>query len=364
MDHASVNSRLSAYLDGEVTPEEKVLIERHLQGCERCRNDLYELRRTVYHLRDLGEVEPPPWLTRRIMTRVGEEAERRGGRLRRLFLPLRWKLPIEAAALVFLTVTGYLVYRAVSPEVPLVVPPARETRDQASAPAPQVFGPRQPSGEIPRGKTVVPPVGEGGGGRHRIGKPSPPVAPPPPASGEESWAPVPPPSASPDAETMRSAPGTASGSTAGSVAADDSNDHGKAKSESFAERKALSPAVRSKAVAPVAVNTMRLLLTVADDRSAVHRIEAAARHFGAEIVRSGQREGMSEMVVRLDRKMLPEFLERLGGIGEVRKMSPVPAGGEGFSEVSIEVRTGPVEKDRKSFPAPSPSSRLILGFRP
>ncbi|MDD3293319.1 MAG: zf-HC2 domain-containing protein [Geobacteraceae bacterium] len=40
MDHAGIREMLSAYLDGEVTPGERSLIEEHLKTCPECGNAL------------------------------------------------------------------------------------------------------------------------------------------------------------------------------------------------------------------------------------------------------------------------------------------------------------------------------------
>jgi hypothetical protein len=139
MKHAEVRQRLSAYLDGEVTDEEKVLIEEHLGSCPACASEVKELTKTIGHVKDIGEVEPPPWMARQIMTRVREEAGLKRGILRRLFFPLHIKLPIEAVALVLVTMSAYLVYRTEEPQVRLgETPPVREYKKAlpGSRPAP------------------------------------------------------------------------------------------------------------------------------------------------------------------------------------------------------------------------------------
>jgi anti-sigma factor RsiW len=50
---------LSAYLDDEVTPDERALISEHLGGCEACQTELESLRWTVALLNRLPEVSPP-----------------------------------------------------------------------------------------------------------------------------------------------------------------------------------------------------------------------------------------------------------------------------------------------------------------
>jgi len=147
MDHESIRNKLSAYLDEAVTPVEKAQIEKHLAECAACRETFQELEKTVRHLRNLGELEPPPWLSARIMARVREEAGREQGLLRRLLqVPLRWRLSIEAVALVFLSVTGYLVYRNVSSELPQVAPLSGVTRGAPVVP------PASRSGNLPEVK--------------------------------------------------------------------------------------------------------------------------------------------------------------------------------------------------------------------
>jgi anti-sigma factor RsiW len=50
--------RLSEYLDGELTPDERVALERHLAGCGACAATLEELRRVVERMRSLPARAP------------------------------------------------------------------------------------------------------------------------------------------------------------------------------------------------------------------------------------------------------------------------------------------------------------------
>ena len=153
MKHADIRQKLSAYLDGAVTPEERLEIEEHLRSCRICSVSLVELKKTVSHVKDLEEVEPPAWMTQKIMALVKLEAERKTGFFRRLFFPLHIKLPIDAIALVLVTVTGYLVFRTVQPEIQLVEPPAKEEYGRAVPEAPSASAPSQlPSKEEESGK--------------------------------------------------------------------------------------------------------------------------------------------------------------------------------------------------------------------
>ena len=158
MEHTEIRRNLSAYLDDAVSPDEKAEIEAHLTRCGSCRQALGDLERTVGHLKNLPEVEPPPWLTARIMAHVRDAAEPQPGFWRRIFLPLHTKLPLEALALVFLCVTGYYLARTNAPLVqlsatspasreetplPAPVPPASQKKNPGPAAPPKAHPPRQ-----------------------------------------------------------------------------------------------------------------------------------------------------------------------------------------------------------------------------
>lgn len=80
-DCDAVGELLSAYLDGELTEEEKNTVAAHLQTCDACRQlaeALGELRREIGG----AELTPPPALRENIMARVHRENRLR--RIRRL----------------------------------------------------------------------------------------------------------------------------------------------------------------------------------------------------------------------------------------------------------------------------------------
>lgn len=53
MTHDRIGRQLSAYLDRELTPEEARAVERHLEGCPACQEELEALRQTRALLRAL-----------------------------------------------------------------------------------------------------------------------------------------------------------------------------------------------------------------------------------------------------------------------------------------------------------------------
>jgi anti-sigma factor RsiW len=141
MEHADVQPKLSDYLDHAVPPEEKPAIEGHLAACPDCRKALAELVATRRHVQSLAEVDPPPWLTGKIMARVREQADQKRGLFQRLFYPLHIKLPMEALGLIFLTVTAYFIFRNIQPEMGPLITPSREVYERAQPTGPQTATP-------------------------------------------------------------------------------------------------------------------------------------------------------------------------------------------------------------------------------
>lgn len=122
-DHDRRLEEVAAYAIGALDPERVEELERHLAGCERCREGLRWLAPAVGALPETVERQaPPPELKRRLMAEVradaaGEERRERaessarvGGWLRGLGLGgLTWK-PLAGLALVILVVAGGIGY--------------------------------------------------------------------------------------------------------------------------------------------------------------------------------------------------------------------------------------------------------------
>ncbi len=58
-DHQYVKDRLSAYLDGELSPPEKKAVSQHLAACQACQWQFDTLQRTVQWTRDLPTIPVP-----------------------------------------------------------------------------------------------------------------------------------------------------------------------------------------------------------------------------------------------------------------------------------------------------------------
>jgi len=147
MEHAAIQPKLSDYLDDAVNPEEKTAIEKHLLTCAECRQALADLGATRRHVQSLAEVEPPPWLTGKIMAQVREQAGQKKGLFQRLFYPLHIKLPMEAVGLIFLTVAAYLIVEKTQPEMKPLLTPSKEVYERAQPSSPQTATPLESSKE-------------------------------------------------------------------------------------------------------------------------------------------------------------------------------------------------------------------------
>lgn len=90
-DHTRWSEDLGAYALGALEPSETAEVERHLEGCERCRRELRWLRPAVQALPETVErQEPPPRLRESLMTEVRADAQKarlESGDGRRSFLP-------------------------------------------------------------------------------------------------------------------------------------------------------------------------------------------------------------------------------------------------------------------------------------
>ncbi len=117
MECSNIREKLSDYIEGLVSPDEKRFIDEHLMSCEMCSESLSDLRKTVNYVENLEEIEPPSWLTERIMTKVRSEFQPKKGMLKKLFYPLHIKLPIEAIAALLVVVISIYMLKAFFPEI-------------------------------------------------------------------------------------------------------------------------------------------------------------------------------------------------------------------------------------------------------
>ncbi len=328
--HTAIRQLLSAYLDDRVTPKERREVEAHLASCQRCSVALAELAKTIRHLRNLDRVEPPPWLTGRIMARVREQAAKeRVSIFRRLFFPLRIKLPLEAVALVFLTVTSYLLIRTMEPELATVGGPA-ETRHEQQLPATPAPA-RQADSYQPERKSAKPaaPAAE----RKQEAAPLAPAS--PAASGTLPDVMSARPAAEPEPARVRdaAAPGSPQQSLGGPALAGAARE----------ARRRKAPAAKGKSSLATPARGGEITLTVRDASGATKAIEQALRELGGRIVERESSDTSRSMVVAIDSRQQPEFMTRLDRLGEMREEPVILEQPAGELLLTIKLLTVPVE---------------------
>jgi hypothetical protein len=325
MECKGTQERLSAYLEGVVSPEEKKLIEGHLNSCPQCRTAFADLKKTGELIRDLEEVEPPAWLTPQIMSRVRAENERKRGVLRKLFYPLHIKVPIEAFATVLIAVIAVYVFRAVEPEMKraqLPVPSAQVvTREEAQQPS------REPGAESLAlgGKIALkdyPPVAPARE-REAARKEEKPFSPGPaeetvtakkkqaPAERSEEMTETTGILKKQDFAEMRQAPRPAAreGESIGLADA----------ARAMRERPKLAAAPVAKEAAVIKPGPIDVTVNVQDVRVAGQQVEKILGQLGARKIERESREGRELLAAELKAQSVKEFLEKLKDIGETKE---------------------------------------------
>lgn len=155
MNHNDIRHMLSEYIDGAVQSEDKAAIEEHLKTCEKCSMALKELKQTVAHIRSVEELDPPAWMTQKIMEKVRAEAGEKS-RFQRFFFPLHIKLPLEAIGVLFIAVTAVFIYQNMQPAMKSPSP-LLEKDAPARKPVPDIVAKNeQRSSELSRRAKEIP----------------------------------------------------------------------------------------------------------------------------------------------------------------------------------------------------------------
>ena len=349
MEHAAIQPKLSDYLDDAVTPEEKTAIEKHLPTCAECRQALAELGATRRHVQSLPEVEPPPWLTSKIMAQVREQAEKKRGFFQWLFYPLHIKLPMEAVGLIFLTVAAYLIVQKTQPEMKPLLTPSKEVYERAQPAGPPTAAPLESSKEREQIKRKAEELS-------LAGKP---VAPAPKAdqtsplessaakpAGQpevaQKVAAAPEPQADRRMKLKEMAPESAERSQmarkqaaapAPPVQAAKPLEEAASREE---RREAERPALAGKGMAHEA-QPLRFTLQVRDATAAGIKIEEAVTRLGGKIIKKESLENAQILSAEVEAKKMDELLATLGHLGEIKDKVRLAREAEGVRVITIKI---------------------------
>lgn len=286
--HADIQKHLPAYCGGDLEPAERELVETHLAECPDCRSELANLQTTLRLIRTTPEVEPPPWLTGRIMARIREQQTEKRSWLPRLFYPLHIKLPLEAIALLMVCVSGYYLSRTVETELqaPHVTEEAPR-KNAVQAPAADHQPAPAPMPRAPAPKAVDQPVSSSPTPPSSPAPTTPAFAPSPPVSRPEQAAPVMQEKAARDA--LKSEPKAFSATPAGRAADTLSGQH---------------------------VARLTLRLAVADPSNAAAAVRSAAINSGATVIEERQ-PSPDHITIRIPVTRTAELFDHIARIGRI-----------------------------------------------
>ncbi|MCX5812673.1 MAG: DUF2275 domain-containing protein [Proteobacteria bacterium] len=335
---ADIEKSLSAYLEGDVTPQEQKLIGEHLATCIQCSKTLEDLKKTTELVRSLEEIEPPPWFKQKIMARVREEAEEKQGIFRKLFFPLHIKIPVEVFATCLVVVMAVYVFKSTGPEIKSFQAPSEKAQTADSVDQRYVKAVPTPA-PVSKGKTVpderyekdtvevsqVPKVGTGAvapGGTpaaptpHATPLPAPvlsvPAVPAPARAAREQETEM-------KNEAFQSAPSLAGAlepvhKKKGNIAASDTGSQYRLGRETHPGK--LQPKASAAAKKPQTIN-----ITVKSDNTAFagREIEDILNRSNATSIKRESRENIEIITATLPAQALKEFIEKLNAVGEVKE---------------------------------------------
>jgi hypothetical protein len=317
--HSDIQKLLSAYCGDDLATHDSTLVELHLKECPACRAELADLKVTLQVIRSTPAVDPPPWLTSRIMANIKEQQTERRNWLQRIFFPLHIKLPLELIGLLVVCVTGYYLSQTVETELK-----APRTLQELPGSLPQEMKPAKE--DAPPQPMAAPPVPSQPASPKQLDRPA-------DSMRQQPEYAAPPPAVEPAAgKYERSAP-AAAGSAAepaskAAPAADFSNrtleaapelKKKDAKGVQRQEAESLAPAPAGRAATGSVVKylpQLSLRLTVADRSTAADSIRAAAIRSGAKIIEEDP-QTTNRARIRIPAARYAELLERLSRIGRL-----------------------------------------------
>jgi hypothetical protein len=115
MECSTVKGLLSEYLDGMLDEKTSAAVQAHLSECSKCRKEHGSLEALLHELGDMASVRPPA----DFLVRLHERLDRPSWFariIRALFVPMRFKFPLEFAAVALVAVIIFSIIN-VTPDV-------------------------------------------------------------------------------------------------------------------------------------------------------------------------------------------------------------------------------------------------------
>jgi hypothetical protein len=343
MEHNDVRHRLSEYIDGSVVADEKAAIEAHLKTCRQCADALQELRKTIEHIKTVEEVDPPAWMTQKIMATVRAESEKKSW-MQRLFFPLSIKLPIQTIAVVFLAIGAFYIYRNIQPSSTPSEAPMQELASgrSASEPAPAKDKLAKAEDAAPRAKKLPQaPAYKALDMKQEYEKPplpmlqgkatAPAPAPAPAAPVRPAEQPIP---DQREPDSLKAAAPQAGAPAAVSEQTADSVPNVEKKSKSAA------PMQRALNVAPANAVGSVISVRVNDIDASVRELEQTVKRLGGSIQKKDLPNAKKVYDISINAQKLQQLKEKLEHIGDVKDeaIQPVSQDGQIVLRIEFEVK--------------------------
>jgi len=320
MECNNVQGKLSVYIEGMISPEERKLIDEHISSCSKCKEALYDLKKTLDYVHNLEDVEPPVWLTQKVMAKIHSEAEPKKGILQKLFYPLYIKLPIEAVAVVLIAVTALYIFKTIQPEMKMAKAPSEvATQVPSKEKTPSVV--ERKENVIPPHPPLIPPLVKGDteglkGGKGGFEAEQAVPSKKPGVTDKSTEAPQAPALLSKQDKAMPSA---------GVIAKEE------AKSE------VLGRSPKAKSLSETKEETANLTIRVKDVETAIKEIEKSLIQHGAEIVKIEHLEDKDMFTAKIDSQNLKQLITGFKDIGEVEEKTITSKTNQGIIEIRIEI---------------------------
>lgn len=338
MEHNDIRHRLSEYIDGSVTSEERATIESHLKTCTQCSDALSELQKTIELIKTVEDIDPPSWMAQKIMSKVRAEVGEKKTIFQRLFYPLAVKIPIQAIAVLFLAVTGFYIYQNIQTADRISETPSQEFAAKKPVPTTDTAQDKLAKAERPavRSKQVPQtPAYKSLDMKQEYEKPpqltlqgqatAPAAAPAVPVMPAEQ--PMP---AKKDADSLRPAASQAGAPAAVSEQATGIAPH--------AEKKSKSTAPMQRALNSVPADAVGSIISVRVNHidASVRELEQTVKQLGGSIQKKDLPNAKRIYEVSIDAQKLQQFKEKLKRIGAVRDEVGQPVAKDGQVVIRIE----------------------------
>jgi len=323
-----IQQKLSAYAEGVVPHEEKILIEEHLKSCPKCNESLADLRKTIDYVHSLEDVEPPTWLTQKVMAKIKAETEPKKGILQKLFYPLHIKLPIETVAAALVAVLTIYIFKTMQPEMKLAQAPSEHetviarspskvadeaiSKEKIASPLARNDRKRLPPSPPSLEKIIPssPPLEKGGKGGFDTEQTMPSKKPAPMDKLEEAPPPI------QRQDKVRP--------SAGAVAKEE------------AKTEVLSRATKAKE-SDEKREVVNVTVLVKDIKTARTEIETTLTQLGGKIIKTESFENKEVLTAEITSQKLTELIARLKSVGEVEEKEVDLGIHEGTLEIMIEI---------------------------